>query len=70
VSLSASQRERRAAAAAASARDAERRGDDWASSEAWRRHRLIIDGGRDADALLAEGIELSHAAQRIAVTAG
>lgn len=66
----ASERERRRAAAAASARAAEKRGDDWAANEAWRRHQLITDGGRDADDLLAEGIQLSRAALRIAGTAG
>lgn len=45
--------------AAQSARAAEASGDDAAAGEAWRRYRLIRDGARDPDELLAEGISLS-----------
>ena len=49
----------RAARAAAEAIAAEARHDDAAANEAWRRYRLIRDGQRDPDELLAEGIEFS-----------
>lgn len=53
-------------AAAEAARAAEGRGDARMANEAWRRYRLIEDTTRDPDELLAEGIALSRAAQRIA----
>jgi hypothetical protein len=52
----------RLAAAAAEARRAEDAGDGWAANEAWRRHRLILDGGRDPQELLDEGVALSKMA--------
>jgi hypothetical protein len=49
----------RAARAAAQATAAEARHDGPAANDAWRRYRLIRDGQRDPDELLAEGIALS-----------
>lgn len=57
---------RRLEQAAQAARDAERRGDDGAATEAWRRYRLIRDAARDPDELLAEGIALSVQALALA----
>ena len=48
------------------ARLAEARGDDASAAEEWRRYRLIRDGGRDPDELLAEGIALSVQAAQLA----
>lgn len=45
--------------AAREARAAESRGDQDAANESWRRYRLILDGTRDPDELIAEGIALS-----------
>jgi hypothetical protein len=36
------------------------------ADEEWRRYRLIRDGGRDPDELLAEGIALSVQAAELA----
>jgi hypothetical protein len=47
------------------AREAEARGDDAAAIAAWREYRLIRDAGRPAEDLLAEGIALSKAAERL-----
>jgi hypothetical protein len=47
------------------AREAEARGDDAAAIAAWRKYRLIRDAGRPAEDLLAEGIALSKAAERL-----
>lgn len=52
--------------AGARAREAEARGDDARAGEEWRRYRLIKDGSRDADELLAEGIALSLQATELA----
>lgn len=54
--------EQRLKQAARDAHAAERRGDDAAANEAWRRFRLIQDASRDPDELLAEGIALSNMA--------
>lgn len=62
--------EERLAGAAAAAHDAENRGDEAAAHAAWRRYRLIEDAARDPDDLLAEGIALSRAAQRLVDHAG
>lgn len=51
---------------ASAARAAEARRDDAAVGEAWRRYRLIRDGARDPDELLAEGVELSRQAIELA----
>lgn len=48
------------------ARTAEARGNDALSNEEWRRYRLIEDGARDPDELLAEGIALSALAAEVA----
>lgn len=56
---------RRLEASAAEARAAEARGDDDAAGEAWRRHRLIRDGTRDPEDLIAEGIALSVMARAL-----
>lgn len=58
--------ERRRADAARDARAAAARGDDAASGEAWRRFRLISDGMRDPDALIAEGVALSRTMMHLA----
>ena len=47
------------------AREAEAIGDDLAAIAAWREYRLIRDSGRSAEDLLAEGIALSRAAERL-----
>jgi hypothetical protein len=54
--------------AARSARAAEASGDDAPAGEAWRRYRLIRDGARDPDELLAEGISLSTRAIELAAS--
>jgi hypothetical protein len=48
--------------AARVARAAEASGEDAVAGDAWRRYRLIRDGARDPDELLAEGIALSACA--------
>jgi hypothetical protein len=53
---------RRLDEASRTARAAEAAGEDAAAGEAWRRYRLIRDGARDPDELLAEGIALSECA--------
>ncbi len=63
-------RSERLAALAAEARVAESRGEGWAAGEAWRRYELVRDGGRDPDALLAEGIALSRVALDLAQQTG
>jgi negative regulator of sigma E activity len=57
------------AQAARAAHLAERRRDELAAGEAWRRYRLIRDAARDPDDLLAEGIALSEQAARLAEAA-
>ncbi len=59
-------REQRLRDEAAAARAAESRGDAPAANEAWRRYRLVRDGGRDPQELLDEGIELGRVALRLA----
>jgi len=54
--------------AARLAHAAEASGDDAAAGEAWRRYRLIRDGTRDPDELLAEGISLSTRAIELAAS--
>lgn len=54
--------------AAQVARAAEAAGDDAVAGEAWRRYRLIRDGARDPDELLAEGIALSECAIELAAS--
>ena len=54
--------------AARLARAAEASGDDAVAGEAWRRYRLIRDGARDPDELLAEGISLSTRAIELAAS--
>ncbi len=49
-------------AAAAAAHAAERRGDPWGASDAWRRYVLIEDAMRDPQELLDEGVALSKVA--------
>lgn len=56
----------RLAQAADAARAAEARRDESAAGEAWRRYRLIRDGGRDTEDLLSEGIALSNQALALA----
>jgi negative regulator of sigma E activity len=51
------------------AKEAEARGDDALAAEEWRRYRLIRDGMRDPDDLLAEGIALSAQAIELAAAA-
>ena len=41
-------------------------GDDWAANELVRLRRLVLDGGRDADELLAEGMALNRIAAHLA----
>ncbi len=53
-------------ALAGAAHAAQESGDDWAANELWRRHRLVRDGGRDPDELLAEGMELIRVARDLA----
>jgi negative regulator of sigma E activity len=50
------------------ARLAEASGEDAKAGEAWRRYRLIRDGTRDPDELLAEGIALSVSAIELAAS--
>lgn len=47
---------------------AEASGEDAGAGEAWRRYRLIRDGARDPDELLAEGIALSTCAIKLAAS--
>jgi hypothetical protein len=54
--------------AARAARAAELRRDDVAAAAAWRRYRLVRDGMRPPDELLAEGIALSRQAIELAAT--
>jgi negative regulator of sigma E activity len=53
---------------ARAARLAEACGNDAAAGEAWHRYRLIRDGARDPDDLLAEGIALSECAIELAAS--
>lgn len=59
-------RAQRLAEAAADAQAAMSCGDGWALNEAWRRYRLIHDGGRDPQELLDEGMQLSRVALDLA----
>ena len=52
--------------AADRAKRAETRGDDGRAALEWRNYRLIQDAARDPDELLAEGIDLSLRAIRLA----
>jgi hypothetical protein len=54
--------------ASTAARAAEAAGEDATAGEAWRRYRLIRDGTRDPDELLAEGIALSVSAIELAAS--
>ncbi len=54
--------------AARAAQAAEAAGHDAVAGEAWRRYRLIRDGTRDPDELLAEGIALSECAIELATS--
>jgi hypothetical protein len=47
------------------AREAEANGDEAAAIAAWNDYRLIRNAGRPAEDLLAEGIALSKAAERL-----
>ncbi len=59
------ERARRLEETAAQAKAAEQRGDNNAASAAWRRYSLITDGGRPADELIAEALELMRISDRI-----
>jgi len=52
--------------AADRAKRAERHGDDSLAAREWRSYRLIQDAARDPEELLAEGIDLSLRAIRLA----
>lgn len=52
------------------AKAAEVSGDDEQAAREWRRFRLIEDGARDAEDLLAEGIALSVASLALAESLG
>lgn len=52
--------------AGAKAKQAEAQGDDPLAAREWRRFRLIEDSARDPEELLAEGIELSVQAIKLA----
>ncbi|MFL5834194.1 MAG: hypothetical protein ACJ76B_09470 [Solirubrobacterales bacterium] len=52
--------------AADRAKHAEQRGDDGLAAREWRSYRLIQDAARDPEELLAEGIDLSLRAIRLA----
>jgi len=41
-------------------------GDDWRANELLRQHRLVEDGGRDPETLLAEGLSLARMAASLA----
>jgi hypothetical protein len=66
LAMSAASFQERLDVAAQAARAAEERHDDAAAGEAWRRYRLVRDGLRDPDQLLAEGIALSNQAIALA----
>jgi hypothetical protein len=55
----------RLADAARAAKAVADRGDDVTAAREWRHYRLIEDGARDPEELLAEGIALSVAAQAL-----
>jgi hypothetical protein len=57
------QRLRELGAQAEAALDA---GDDWGANELLRQYRLVDDGGRDPEALLAEGMSLTRMATALA----
>ncbi len=59
------ERARRLEETAAQAKAAEQRGDNDAASAAWRRYGLIADGGRPADELIADALELMRISDRI-----
>jgi negative regulator of sigma E activity len=52
--------------AADRAKSAEQHGDDGLAAREWRSYRLIRDAARDPEELLAEGIDLSRRAIRLA----
>ena len=52
--------------AADRAKRAEMHGDDGLAAREWRSYRLIQDAARDPEELLAEGIDLSRRAIRMA----
>jgi hypothetical protein len=52
--------------AADRAKRAETRGEDGLAAREWRSYRLIQDAARDPEELLAEGIDLSVRAIRLA----
>jgi hypothetical protein len=54
--------------AASRAKAAEDRADERTVSREWRRYRLIRDGARDPEELIAEGVALSAHALEIAAT--
>lgn len=63
------QRALRRSELASAARQAEQRGERWTAGELWRRYELVLDGGRNPDDLLGEGIVLSHVALELAAHA-
>lgn len=64
--MTSTERARRLEQLAGEAREAERKGDGWAAGDSWRKYELVRDAGRDADALIAEGVALSALALELA----